>query len=309
MVLNIAMRLKTKRLGQTGAIHFIFLGALATLVIVAIVFAGHKATPSHVADKVQATQGWQGPKSFPVYGSNNVDPTPIQTLSNKTAYCSITGACFSYVRGAQLTKHSGVQATLFQAKPRVGPKDFHSLAELALFSADAKQIVEIGWTVDKTKPDGMPRLFVYHWVDGKPTCYNGCGFVTYNYSGAPRPNQLVAVGKPATYKVLHLSNKWIFWYNNSPIGYFPDSLWRGRFTKAYIMQVFGEVAYSPTKVAYSQMGNGKLGYKPGSAYIKDVKLIGAAVPTRLSVEVLGAPLGYKRGYVTASRFNYGGPGY
>ena len=56
--------------------------------------------------------------------------------------------------------------------------DFHSLAELAVLSSDGQQIVEVGWTVDRgLNGDDDPHLFVFHWVDGVGTCYNGCGFV------------------------------------------------------------------------------------------------------------------------------------
>lgn len=48
-------------------------------------------------------------------------------------------------------------------------------------SEDGRHIVEVGWTVDRElNGDAQPHLFVYHWVDGQATCYNGCGFVQYS---------------------------------------------------------------------------------------------------------------------------------
>ena len=71
--------------------------------------------------------------------------------------------------------------------------DQHSLAEMAVEAKDANgnmgQIIEIGWRVDPSDfaGDETPRLFIFHWVNGVPKCYdqenNGCGFIPYGSSG------------------------------------------------------------------------------------------------------------------------------
>ena len=51
-----------------------------------------------------------------------------------------------YQAAGATTKGGG--ATMKQGDPGLAPADFHSLGEVAIISADLKQIVEIGWTVD-----------------------------------------------------------------------------------------------------------------------------------------------------------------
>lgn len=54
------------------------------------------------------------------------------------------------------------------SKPSVSFYDYHSLAEIT--AENNGQIVEIGWTV--AIPFLDPQIFVFHWINGQPTCYN-----------------------------------------------------------------------------------------------------------------------------------------
>jgi hypothetical protein len=55
------------------------------------------------------------------------------------------GVFFNYVSGYQVAEADGASVRLFQAKPYLARDDFHSLAELAVISADFLQVVEVGW--------------------------------------------------------------------------------------------------------------------------------------------------------------------
>ena len=160
------------------------------------------------------------------------------------------------------------------AKPAVATSDSHSLAELAVESSDGQQIVEIGWTVDRgLNGDDDPHLFAYHWVDGVPTCYNGCGFVpiTFDDSGVAVGMTLpVSATDVQEFWVEHQFNVWYVGYNSHYVGYFPDSLWGGRFTKIGLTQWFGEVASAPISSPCSQMGNGGLAASTNAARIQNV---------------------------------------
>src|SRR5204863_2851819 len=113
----------------------------------------------------------------------------------------------------------GLGATIVQADPALGAGDYHSLAEIAVESADAKQIVEIGWTVDAgVNGDLQPHVFSYHWVDGQTTCYNGCGWV--QVSTTKQPGMRVAPGEPHVYEIKLMNGDWWLFYDGEGLGYY-----------------------------------------------------------------------------------------
>jgi hypothetical protein len=223
-----------------------------------------------------------------------------------TAICS-PGVCFYYV-GARQTGLSanGSSVALTQAEPIVGANDFHSLAELAVESADQQEIVEVGWTVDENlNGDSVPHLFVYHWIDGVSTCYNACGFVAS--ARGPQAGDPVTVGSVGRFKIQFEKDRWVVSYNGNNVGYFPESLWGGSFTKAGLVQAFGEVAAGEATSPQTQMGNGTLGSMPKSAAIKNFALLGSARAS-LSYYVYGGEAGYDYGKLTRAGMRFGGPG-
>ena len=118
-------------------------------------------------------------KLIPTFASAVVIVTTclVQTIPANASTSSGQGATFHYVDGSVIGIADGASVQIDQARPVIGPA-YHSLIELAVESLDSSQIVEVGWTVDKElNGDDLPHLFVFHWVDGAPTCYNGCGFV------------------------------------------------------------------------------------------------------------------------------------
>lgn len=211
---------------------------------------------------------------------------------------------FKYVYGRQSVAADGASVTLDQQTPKLAAGDYHSLAELAVQSADGKQIVEIGWTVDRgLNGDATPHLFSFHWVDGNGTCYNGCGFV---HTGGPTPGDKVTSGQRGSYQIAHRDGQWQLSYNGTEIGYYPDSLWNGGYTKAGLIQAFGEVAWGASPVC-TAMGNGTYGHADGSATISDFALVNGAAAAGLSVAATDPSL-YDSGAATATSFRFGGPG-
>ena len=165
---------------------------------------------------------------------------------------------YLYSLGRQEAEAEGAFATLSINKPALSRYDYHSLAELAVQSKDGKQIVEIGWTVDRlVNGDDDPHLFVYHWVNRKPSCYNACGFV--QHSKNIKPGDTLVPGVPKKFGILYTGNAWWVAYDSEYIGYFPETLWNDEgieFDRAGLVQVFGEVAATEEKPC-SEMGTGK----------------------------------------------------
>lgn len=170
---------------------------------------------------------------------------------------------YLYAYAYQYRTAIGAAGRFSQHRPFVSTADYHSLAELAAESSDARQIVEVGWTVDRgVNGDSNPHLFVYHWVNGSPTCYNGCGWV--QYSAIRYPGMTVSVtSTPQEYAIEYYAGNWWVWYQTEWIGYFPGSLWSG-FTQVGLVQWFGEVAAN-SSAPCTDMGNGLFGTSTGAA--------------------------------------------
>ncbi|MFI7602683.1 neprosin family prolyl endopeptidase [Actinoplanes sp. NPDC049681] len=161
---------------------------------------------------------------------------------------------FHYAVGTQTGDTDGSWANLSIAKPELDHDDFHTLTEIAMQSADGRQIVEVGWTVDRTvNGDDDPHLFVYYWKDRQPSCYNACGFEMY--SKTVKPGDTLPTGSQKRFGIQHSGGVWWIAYDSEWIGYFPDKLWNGTYTRAGLTQWFGEVAAS-SAAPCTDMGNG-----------------------------------------------------
>jgi hypothetical protein len=168
-----------------------------------------------------------------------------------------------YYSGAyQFVISPGTSAFITQHLPWLLPSDYHSLAEMAVQSADTRQIVEVGWTVDReVNGDDNPHLFVYHWVDGVATCYNGCGWVQSSPTRFPGM-RLAYDGTASQYMIQYREGNWWIGYQGEWIGYFPGSLWNGIYTQSGLIQWFGELAAAAgTTLPLSSIGN----YYPGTS--------------------------------------------
>ena len=211
---------------------------------------------------------------------------------------------------------------LWRGRPNLDPADpeAHSLQELAIQSPGLDQIVEIGWTVDRSlNGDIAPHLFVFHWVDGEPTCYNGCGFVqtpTRIVPGMELPS-----GGFSTFQIEHndVDRRWEFSLDGTMFGYFPDSLWSGSSDPDWgttfrlrFFQTFGEVASITSSPPCNQMGTGKFAESPASSAISGFTLLGPT-PTEEDLFMPGfllqtTPEWYNIDRVTPTGFWLGGPG-
>jgi len=232
------------------------------------------------------------------------EPAPTTSSSNGKAY-------YFYNLGRQVAESDGFYNTVTIAKPTLGKYDYHTLAELAVQSADSKQIVEVGWTVDRVvnRGDGVnPHLFVYHWVNGLKSCYNGCGFVPYD-DATVKAGDILTTGSKR-FGIEYFDEAWWISYDSNFVGYFPESLWTDEGVKAFdktgLVQTFGEVA-STIATPCSQMGNGAPGTDKTAAVLGSLSYVNG--PTA----ALEVPANVDNTYYTPNRlsgrtFQYGGQG-
>ncbi|BBH65803.1 hypothetical protein ACTI_24880 [Actinoplanes sp. OR16] len=228
------------------------------------------------------------------------DPPPTATTSPAAAKPTVN---YLYSVGTQAAVSDGAYANLTISKPKLDKEDYHSLAELAVQSADGRQIVEVGWTVDRlVNGDDDPHLFVYHWVDRKTTCYNTCGWV--QYSKNITPGDVLAQDKTARFGIQFFNDAWWVAFDSEWVGYFPGKIWGDKFTKTGLVQVFGEVAAaSPTPC--TEMGNGVGAGDTAAARVGSVSYLnGPAVD--MSVRATSEVYAVNR--LSARTFRYGGPG-
>ncbi len=227
---------------------------------------------------------------------------PTQAVHSRSANSS-TGVHYFYNSVGRTAATTSISGDFTQGRPAVAAGDFHSLAELAAISADGKNIVEIGWTVDRSV-DAEPHLFVYHWVDGAETCYDGCGYVQMSRTRFPGMT-VPTTNVPQTYAIQYQNGNWFVGYQGEWIGYFPGSLWNDAFTEAGVAQWFGEVA-SSTSVPCSQMGTGIFGDRPGAASISSERAINTDTSDQFWIA------SDARWYTIEKNgddsFNFGGPG-
>jgi hypothetical protein len=232
-----------------------------------------------------------------------VPPAPPVAGAAQAKAAAAGDVYFHYAVGSQAAETDGTWANLTIAKPELADGDFHTLAELAVQSADGQQIVEVGWHVDRAvNGDSDPHLFVFHWKNREPGCYNGCGFTMY--SKTVKPGDTLPVGTQKRFGIQHSGGVWWIAYDSEWIGYFPDTLWEGKYTRGGLVQWFGEVAAASEKPC-TDMGNGAPADKDTAARIgtisftngPDVKISTRATSDLYSVVAL-----------SDRTFRYGGAG-
>jgi hypothetical protein len=222
---------------------------------------------------------------------------PASNLASQTVF-------FHYNVGSQTAVTDGAYANFSISKPTLATSDYHSLAEVAVQSADGTQIVEVGWNVDRVvNGDADPHLFVFHWVNGQPACYNGCGFVQYSQNVSP--GDTLPQDTTKRLGIQYYSGAWWIAYDTEWVGYFPGSLWNNNFTQSGMVQVFGEVAAASGSPC-SAMGNGLHGVSDvSSARIGSVSFISG--PT-VDLNVYSTSNHYDVSKLSGRTFRYGGPG-
>jgi hypothetical protein len=181
---------------------------------------------------------------------------------------------FHYAVGSQAAETDGTYANITIGKPALDKTDYHTLAEIAVQSADGQQIVEVGWNVDRVvNGDDDPHLFVYHWVNRETSCYNGCGFV--QYSGNIKPGDTLQYGVTKKFGIQYFNGDWWVAFDSEWVGYFPEAIWNKKsvsFNRSGLVQIFGEVA-AQTEKPCTDMGNGQPAKEETAARVASVSLL------------------------------------
>ena len=229
------------------------------------VLAGFSALLVMTAGTAEADMAPQEPKNptrpVAIYGPKS-HPVPERAIGGiRVEEADDSG--YLYAGASQRVNNDGTWADITVAKPYVAPADDHTLAEIAVESTDEQQIVEVGWIVGSGDPE--PRLFVYHWVNNQETCYNGCGYVQTSTRYAPGQKLPLGVQE---FRIQHFSGRWNLGYGGEWFGYFPDSLWGGRYTSSGVVQWFGEVSAASTTRTCTDMGNGQSASSNSAASFK-----------------------------------------
>ncbi|MEV6601113.1 neprosin family prolyl endopeptidase [Actinoplanes sp. NPDC051346] len=232
------------------------------------------------------------------------EPAPASATRGDRNKAGKAGAFYHYAAGTQIGATDGTSANLHIAKPELAAADAHTLTEIAVQSADSKQIVEVGWTVDrKVNGDDDPHLFVFYWKDGKPACYNACGFKVYSQATI-KPGATLPTGVQKRFGVQRSGSNWWIAYDSEWIGYYPDDLWNGSFTRAGATQWFGEVA-SATEETCTDMGKGLPPTDGTASRIGTIQMVNGPDPNA-SVHSTSPHYGVLS--LSPSTFRYGGPG-
>jgi neprosin-like protein len=218
---------------------------------------------------------------------------------------SISALTFLYGGTYQFAVADGTSAVMTVARPTLATGDFHSLGEAAVSSADSQQVVEVGWTVDRGLfGDANPHLFVFHWVNGVATCYNGCGFVAA--STIVTAGMTLPVGGTPQFSIQHFQGNWWVGYGGTWFGFFPDALWSGGYTKAGLIQWFGEVAANSASPC-TDMGNALFPASTSSATAFGITYFGGPAVSIILNTVTNPSL-YGGTRTSANSMRFGGPG-
>jgi hypothetical protein len=169
------------------------------------------------------------------------------------------GGCYywSYASDERTAQGGGVTMTI--ENPAVAetatPEAGHSLEEMSVQAGpDDGDIVEIGSIVWSDNTD--PWLFVFHWINGKKTCYYACGFVPQSSVYYPGMSLAPLVGDTVYNGYVFWQGSWWAWFNDQWLGYFPASIWDNQFEGSTQVQWFGEVEATAGVPPQTQMGDG-----------------------------------------------------
>lgn len=260
--------------------------------------SGHLVT----TDRHPATPGQQNARKAPPPVTATTTGTGTGCTYRTTSQYFCRAGAYQYV-----TSDGAYMSTPVQS-PVVATADYHSLAEMAVQSADGQQIIEIGWRVYRPQ-DQTPRLFIFHWVNGQPTCYNaGCGFVQSTSTTITPGMALTPSSTPTQFAIEYFQGNWWYGYNGTWFGYLPGTLWTSpTFTKAGLVQEFGEVSTSVVRPC-TNMGNGIIGTNASAAAVTGVGYYNSTTATSLSRGTVDDATLYDSQVTSTTSFRYGGPG-
>lgn len=247
-------------------------------------------------------QGQQGHKQLPSAQAGGAKSSGVNSLLSTNYW---------YAGGRQTATTAGAYANVTIASPTTTSGD-HSLAEIAVEdSTSGQQVVEVGWNVDPGLYSGStaPHLFVYHWVNGVGTCYNGCGFVAYSgatYTAGQSLSSLSGTAKQFGIQYDTATSAWWVAFNGTWVGYFPASLWSSpTFTQGGYNQLFGEVA-STNASTCTDMGNGLFGSNASAAVFGSTTYVSGPTVSLTGFNTNASR--YSVNMLSGRTFQYGGPG-
>jgi hypothetical protein len=199
-------------------------------------------------------------------------PGPVKAVGDPCNGLSWFGSCFYYGTASEQRVADGGGMTFTIESPTVVDTggDGHSIGEIAVMgtgiAGGTLDDVEMGFSVSQDQfGDTHPHLFIYHWINGNETCYNGCNWNQYSSTYSPGMDLTSLVGQNVYIGWVHWHNAWWGWFNDQWLGYFKDSEWSGSFTKTAQIQWYGEVASDNGVPPLTQMGNGQFPAKKTAA--------------------------------------------
>jgi hypothetical protein len=191
------------------------------------------------------------------------------------------GACYYWAFASDSRTDQGGGITMTIENPVLGGADAspsgngHSLEEMSVQAGtDDGNIVEIGSTV--VSGDNYPQLFVFHWLNWKPTCYDACGWAQYSNTYYPSMDLQSMVGQQVYNGYVYYQGRWWAWFNDQWLGSFPGSIWDGQFQESQQVQWFGEVGTQNNVPPLDQMGDGLFASSPAAAPMSTLCDVNAA---------------------------------
>ena len=224
--------------------------------------------------------------------------------------------CYYYANAAQRRDADGGGMTMQVERPAYvdtgGPG--HTLDEIAVQGGPRDgNIVELGWNVSTDQyGDTDPHLFVFHWMNWSPTCYDDCNWQQWSATYFPHQNLGAIAGRSVYIGYVFYHGNWWAWFDNQWLGYFPGSEWAGTYTRSALIQWFGEVSTRNGIPPMTQMGDGVVPPAAGAAAMITLCDVDAAqwVCWYRDQQVLGAtlPAWYDIRRIGFGATAYGGPG-
>jgi Neprosin len=228
-----------------------------------------------------------------------------------------SGDCYYYAAAGlrRIADGAGVAISVHRPQYVNAGGSGHTLVELAVQAGpNDGNIVEVGWLVSTDQSgDSDPHIFVYHWLNGKETCYNGCGWQQVSNKYYPGQNISVLIGTDVYVGYVYYKGNWWAWFDTQWLGYFPGSIWQGAFSRSALIQWFGEVAIRNSAPKQIQMGDGELPPPPTAARMSTLCDVDAAawkcwIRDKQILAAPTVPSFYNVGRVDLGNLRYGGPG-
>jgi hypothetical protein len=189
------------------------------------------------------------------------------------------GGCYYWASASDSRNDQGGGVTVTIENPSVVSTSEinagHSLEEMSVQAGSGDgNIIEIGSIVESGT--SYPQLFVFHWIDWKGTCYDGCGWQQYSSTYYPGMPLLSMAGDSVYNGYVYYQGYWWAWFNDQWLGRFPASIWDNQFEQSQQVQWFGEVAATAGVPPLTQMGDGLFASNPAAAPMSTLCDVNAA---------------------------------